>query len=120
MEDGEAKLYWRRNIPLQKKNSSVLIAGRKRLTRDWIKRIVIYKVLLSVSVFPLHSPYFFLNFCVFSPPSVRGELVFSCLDLTWVNVAPAVSSRRGKNPQTFIQLSIRESNVAPGPTSVQT
>lgn len=97
MEDGEEKLYWRRNILLQKKKTSVLIAGRKRLTRDWIKRILIYKVLLSVSVFPLHFPYFSLNFHVPFLPSVRGELVFSCLDLTWVNVALAISIRRGKN-----------------------
>lgn len=56
---------WIREIILEKKHTitkeknSVLIAGKRRLTRGWIKRILIYKVLLSVSVFPIYSPYFF-------------------------------------------------------------
>lgn len=71
---------WIREIILEKKHTitkeknSLLIAGRKKLTRDWIK---------TVSVFPLHFPYFFFLICHVSfLPFARAELVFSCLDLT--------------------------------------
>lgn len=57
----EKKLYWRRNVPLEMKNS-LLIEGKKRLRRGWIEAVLKYDVLLSVTLFSLNCPCFFLLF----------------------------------------------------------